>query len=63
LGSAPEQVAWPLPSDAVKTGEGDVPIGRIAVATSSMPLAGIDTDPVSIGIYLAIAYLAWRLLR
>lgn len=64
LGAAPEQAAWPLPMGAVKVGEGKMPMGRIASRSElSLGSLGIDTDPVSLGIYGVLAYFAWRALR
>lgn len=61
LGSTPEGAAWKLPSSAVKIGEGEMPIGRIASVAQSIPLG--DADLPSLGAYALIAYLAWRALE
>ena len=59
LGATPEQAAWPLPADAVKTGSGEMPQGRIASTESGK--FTIDL-PQSI-FYAAIGYMIWRILR
>ena len=61
LGAVPELAAWKLPSSAVKIGEGEKPVGRIASVARSMPLG--DVDLPSLGVYAVIAYLAWRHLQ
>jgi hypothetical protein len=59
LGATPEQAAWPLPADAVKTGSGELPQGRIASRDGGQ--FAIDL-PQSI-FYAAVGYLIWRVLR
>lgn len=61
LGATPDGAAWKLPSSAVKVGESDVPIGRIAAMPHALPMG--DVDLPTLGIYAGIAYLAWRALR
>jgi hypothetical protein len=69
LGASPEQAAWPLPSSAMLVGSGPMPKGRIASKRSTAPiealagLAGIDLDPLSIGIVAVLAYIAWRVFK
>ena len=66
LGSSPEEAAWSLPASARKVGDGPMPKGRIASASSfglGLGALGIDADPVHLGIYAALAYLAWRAIR
>ena len=59
LGATPDQAAWPLPADAVKTGSGEMPQGRIA---SREPGQFVIDLPKSV-FYAAIGYLLWRALR
>ena len=59
LGASPERASWQLPIGARKVGSGETPQGRIA----SMGAAELDADPIRWGIYAAIAYLGWRVLR
>jgi len=57
LGLAPEEAAWPLPSDAVPVGSGKEPKGVIASRESlKKPL---DRPFVLFGLGLALAWL-WR---
>jgi hypothetical protein len=63
LGASPEDAAWKLPPSAVKTGSGDIPVGRIASIGNASAL-GIDTsDVVSVAVIAGLAYLAWEALR
>lgn len=56
LGSTVEQAAWPLPSDAVKVGAGDVAMGRIAVTPAARRAALGAADGAS-GLVKAVALL------
>lgn len=58
LGATPDEAAWPLPADAVKTGSGELPQGRIA----SRDGGGAIDLPKTL-LYAAIGYLIWRTLR
>ena len=57
LGLSPEEAAWPLPSDAVKVGEGIAAKGMIASSASVGHKAGKPL--IYFGLGLALAYL-WR---
>lgn len=59
LGATPDEAAWPLPANAVKTGSGEMPQGRIA---SREPGKFTIDLPQSI-FYAAIGYLIWRVLK
>jgi hypothetical protein len=59
LGASPERASWKLPIGAHKVGSGETPQGRIA----SMGAVELGADPIRWGIYAAIAYLGWRILR
>ena len=59
LGATPDEAAWPLPADAVKTGSGELPQGRIA----SRDAGKFTIDLPQSVIYAAIGYVLWRILR
>ena len=58
LGATPEQAAWPLPDDAIKTGSGELPQGRIA---STKPQAAGSFNELFL--YVAAGYLLWRMTK
>ena len=58
LGATPDEAAWPLPANAVKTGSGEMPQGRIA---STGDRGGIDLK-TSI-IYGVLGYALWKMLK
>lgn len=57
LGATPDEAAWPLPADAVKTGSGELPQGRIASRE------GKSIDVTQAIFYAAVGYIIWRALR
>ena len=59
LGAPPNRASWRLPLGARKIGEGIFPQGRIA------SLDGTDdlSSPLRLAGYVALAYVAWRILR
>lgn len=59
LGATPEQAAWPLPTDAVRVGQGELPEGKIA---SRDPGSFTIDLPRSI-LYAALGYALWRIVR
>jgi hypothetical protein len=66
LGATPEQLAWPLPSDAVFCGSGNVARGKIASRPSGLLGLGLGPDGHELPMYLIYAglmYAAWRFLR
>ena len=60
LGATPEEAAWPLPENAVKTGSGELPQGRIA---SREATGTFEFDLPKSVFYAAIGYVVWRILR
>lgn len=59
LGATTDEAAWPLPADAVKSGSGEQPEGRIA----SRNAGKFTIDVPSMIIYGVLGYAIWRILK
>jgi hypothetical protein len=64
LGSTVDQAAWPLPPAARKTGQGQIPVGRIATRKRAGALGAVadNLSLVKIGLLISAAYLAVKTL-
>lgn len=65
VGATPEQAAWKVPLGAKKIGSGEMPMGKIAVLSSSLSGLG-DTSGITAGqvaVTGVVAYLLWRHFR
>lgn len=62
LGITPGKASWPLPMGARKVGTGERAQGRIA-SLGDADLTSLLGDPMRLGLYAGLAYIAWRVLR
>jgi hypothetical protein len=61
IGAVPEAATWRLPMGARRVGSGPMPRGRIATI-SGVALGDIG-ELAGVGIWIGVAYLAWRAFR